>query len=148
MISSVDVKSRQQWMSVLACAGQDLLSYGEALKDADYRFIRPPEVGMALVRGRAGATGSPFNLGEMTVTRCVVQFADGRTGYSYVAGRDKQHAELAALADAHLQGDCRQQWLDRVIDPLRQVADRRRAFAAARTATSKVDFLTLVRGED
>ena len=26
-----------------------------------------------------------------------VRLADGRTGYSYVAGRDKQHAELAAL---------------------------------------------------
>ncbi len=33
----------------------------------------PPRPGMTLVRGRMGGTGSPFNLGEMTVTRCVVR---------------------------------------------------------------------------
>ena len=74
------------------------------LKDAEYQLIRAPEIGMTLVRGRMGGNGAPFNVGEMSVTRCVVRLADGRTGYSYLAGRDKVHAELAALADAHLQG--------------------------------------------
>ena len=30
--------------------------------------LRRPETGMVMVRGRAGAIGDPFNLGEMTVT--------------------------------------------------------------------------------
>ncbi|MHA6494605.1 phosphonate C-P lyase system protein PhnG [Pseudomonas borbori] len=146
--SDPQLASRQRWMGVLARAGEQLRAFEPQLKDADYRLIRAPEVGMTLVRGRMGGTGAAFNLGEMSVTRCVVRLADGRTGYSYVAGRDKQHAELAALADAHLQGAQQQHWLNRLIGPLADAQRERRAAAAAETATTQVEFFTLVRGED
>ena len=139
---------RQRWMGVLARAGQQLPRFEAALMDADYQLIRAPEVGMTLVRGRMGGTGAAFNLGEMTVTRCVVRLGDGRTGYSYVAGRDKRHAELAALADAHLQGAQRQHWLSELIEPLAAEQQAARARADADTATTQVEFFTLVRGED
>jgi len=142
------IATRQRWMSVLARAGQHLARFEAALKDADYQLIRAPEVGMSLVRGRMGGTGAAFNLGEMTVTRCVVRLGDGRTGYSYVAGRDKQHAELAALADAHLQGTQQAHWLEQLIEPLAADQQAARAQAAAETATTQVEFFTLVRGED
>ena len=35
-----------------------------------YRMLRWPETGLVMVRGRAGGTGTRFNVGEMTVTRC------------------------------------------------------------------------------
>ena len=38
-----------------------------------YRMLRWPETGLVMVRGRAGGTGTRFNVGEMTVTRCAVQ---------------------------------------------------------------------------
>jgi alpha-D-ribose 1-methylphosphonate 5-triphosphate synthase subunit PhnG len=95
-----------------------------------------------------GGTGSPFNLGEMSVSRCVVRLAEGRTGYSYVAGRDKQHAELAALADAHLQGAEQPHWLSRLIEPLAVLQHAQQAAKAAETPTTQVDFFTLVRAED
>src|SRR3990167_751304 len=98
--------------------------------------------------GVLARAGSPFNLGEMSVTRCVVRLADGRTGYSYVAGRDKQHAELAALADAHLQGSEQPHWLSRLIEPLAAAQHAQQAAKAAETATTQVEFFTLVRGED
>lgn len=139
---------RQRWMGVLARAGQQLPRFEAALMDADYHLIRAPEVGMTLVRGRMGGTGAAFNLGEMTVTRCVVRLGDGRTGYSYVAGRDKRHAELAALADAHLQGAQQQHWLSELIEPLAAEQQASRARADADTATTQVEFFTLVRGED
>src|SRR5690606_38664827 len=113
-----------------------------------HRYIRPAQIGMVMVRGRAGASGSPFNLGEMTVTRCVVQLADGRHGYSYVAGRSKAHAELAALADAHLQGEQQDYWMAQVIEPLRREQLAERAAKEAQSAATKVDFVTMVRGED
>jgi len=103
---------------------------------------------MVMVRGRMGASGAAFNLGEMTVTRCVVQLDNGRIGHSYVAGRSKPHAELAALADAHLQGEQHQHWLDALITPLEQEQSVRRGIKTAQAATSKVDFMTLLRGED
>ncbi|MBK5355897.1 phosphonate C-P lyase system protein PhnG [Pseudomonas sp. TH41] len=141
--------ARQHWIGVLARARRDELQPHEAaLRDIEYQLIRGPEIGMTLVRGRMGGNGAPFNVGEMSVTRCVVRLADGRTGYSYVAGRDKAHAELAALADAHLQGTQQRHWLDEVITPLANAQAERRAQKEAETAATKVEFFTLVRGEN
>ena len=142
------LQRRQQWMKVLACAGRHLTEYSEALRRVEHRFIRPAETGMVMVRGRTGSDGAPFNLGEMTVTRCVVQLADGRHGHSYVAGRSKLQAELAALADAQLQGEGQAHWMRSLIEPLQQVQNARRAAKEAESAATKVDFVTMVRGED
>ena len=143
------IATRQRWIGVLARAvGDELNRHESALRDAEYQMIRAPEIGMTLVRGRMGGTGAAFNVGEMTVTRCVVRLADGRTGFSYLAGRDKPRAELAALADAHLQGPQQIHWLNTLIEPLAQAQALRRAEQDAATAASKVEFFTLVRGED
>lgn len=139
---------RQRWMQVLARAGEDLMAHSVELRQSKHRFIRPSEVGMVMVRGRIGATGAPFNLGEMTVTRCVVQLDEGSTGYSYVAGRSKPHAELAALADAHLQGDSAAHWMATLIEPIAQAQSADAARSAAQTGATKVDFVTMARGED
>jgi alpha-D-ribose 1-methylphosphonate 5-triphosphate synthase subunit PhnG len=143
------IAARQRWIGVLSRAlGDELQRHESALRDAEYQLIRAPEIGMTLVRGRMGGNGAPFNLGEMSVTRCVVRLADGRTGYSYLAGRDKARAELAALADAHLQGPQYQHWLNELIEPLATAQAARRARQDAETAATKVEFFTLVRGED
>lgn len=142
-----ETASRQRWMGVLARAGNRLGDYEQQLMDAEFQLIRPAEIGMTMVRGRMGGTGAAFNLGEMTVTRCVVRFADGRTGYSYVAGRNKRHAELAALADAHLQGSDQQHWLKSMIEPLEKIQQAQRAAQQAEAASTRVEFVTMVRGE-
>ena len=140
---------RQRWMAVLARASAaELAPFERALRDCTYQLIRPAEIGMTLVRGRMGGTGAPFNLGEMSVTRCVVRLADGSTGYSYRAGRDKRQAELAALADAHRQGPQQSRWVNELIEPLAAAQARRAAQKAAETATTRVEFFTLLRGED
>ncbi|MDF0729183.1 phosphonate C-P lyase system protein PhnG [Pseudomonas entomophila] len=147
--SQSQLTPRQQWIGVLGRAHPgELGAHEAALRDVDYQLIRAPEIGMALVRGRMGASGAPFNLGEMTVTRCVVRLADGRTGYSYLAGRDKRCAELAALADAHLQGARQAHWLAQLIEPLARAQAERRARHDAETAATRVEFFTLVRGEN
>lgn len=143
--SDPTIAARQRWMGVLARARREELdAHADALRDADYHLLRAAETGMTLVRGRMGGTGSPFNLGEMTVTRCVVRLGDGRTGYSYVAGRDKRHAELAALADAHLQGADAAAWQARLIEPLARTQAERRAAQEAEIATTKVEFRRLM----
>src|SRR5580692_3071512 len=101
--------ARQHWMSVLARAP------AEAIESALTRLgplpvwtrVRGPETGLVMVRGRAGGSGSPFNLGEMTVTRCTVRMNSGLAGHAYVSGRDERQAELAAVADALLQDPAR-----------------------------------------
>lgn len=145
----MNLSPRQHWIGVLARAQlNELLPHEAALKDAEYHVIRAPEIGMTLVRGRMGGEGAAFNVGEMSVTRCVVRLADGRTGYSYLAGRDKVHAELAALADAHLQGSQPSLWLSELITTLANTQATRRARKEAETAATKVEFFTLVRGEN
>lgn len=138
---------RQRWMRILARAGGRLQAYSDELRGPEHRFIRPAEAGMVMVRGRMGGSGAPFNLGEMTVTRCVVQLADGCTGHSYVAGHSKPHAELAALADALLQSPQGPRWMA-LVDELEQEQAAGLAARAAQSAATKVDFTTLVRGED
>jgi alpha-D-ribose 1-methylphosphonate 5-triphosphate synthase subunit PhnG len=138
-------------MSVLALAATDELQarWAELGEPPRYTLLRRPEVGLVMVRGRAGGTGSRFNLGEMTVTRCTVQLEDGTLGHAWVGGRDARHAELAAALDALLQDPARTAALTAaVVEPLaRAQADRRRA-AAARASASRVEFFTMVRGED
>ena len=65
--------------------------------------LRPPETGLVMLRGRTGGDGAPFNLGEATVTRAVMQLKSRETGYSYVLGRSANHARLAAILDALAQ---------------------------------------------
>jgi alpha-D-ribose 1-methylphosphonate 5-triphosphate synthase subunit PhnG len=100
-----------------------------------------------MVRGRAGATGAAFNLGEMTVTRCALKLADGRVGHAVVQGRDRRKAEVAALCDALMQGAEAGAVRAAVLDPLKAAAAKRSGTRAAKAAATKVDFFTMVRGE-
>jgi alpha-D-ribose 1-methylphosphonate 5-triphosphate synthase subunit PhnG len=113
-----------------------------------YRFLRKPETGTVMVRGRIGGTGSPFHLGEATVTRCTVQVNGGAAGTGYVMGRSARRAELVAVFDALLQDQGERPRLEEsVLASLhRKIADRR-SQSAARAAATRVNFFTMARGE-
>jgi alpha-D-ribose 1-methylphosphonate 5-triphosphate synthase subunit PhnG len=114
-----------------------------------YAVLRGPEVGLAMVRGRAGGTGHRFNLGEATLTRCSVRVEGGAIGHAWIRGRDRRHAELAAVLDALLQDDRRRPLIEeRVIGPLEEGRRARRRAVAARAGETRVEFFTMVRGED
>jgi alpha-D-ribose 1-methylphosphonate 5-triphosphate synthase subunit PhnG len=138
-------------MSVLALApAEQLEARWSALGlTPGYRRLRGPEIGLVMVRGRAGGTGARFNLGEMTVTRCTVQLEDGTLGHAWIGGRERRHAELAAVLDALLQDPAQTTALtEQVVEPLARAQQERREAAAARAAASRVEFFTMVRGED
>lgn len=105
-------------------------------------LLRAPEIGAVMLRGRMGGTGAPFNLGEMTVTRASVRLGDGATGHGYVQGRDKGHALRAAILDAMGAG------AEPILATLAAEEAARRATRTARAAATRVEFFTLVRGED
>jgi len=146
-----DHAARRRWMSVLAQAtGAEIERAWQALPERpEYRVVRRPEVGLVIVRGRAGGSGAPFNLGEMTVTRCTVDLPSGMAGHGYVAGRNVRHAELAAVFDALLQDPLLSAGLEEaVIAPLEAGQRERRRQVAARSGPTRVEFFTLVRGDD
>jgi alpha-D-ribose 1-methylphosphonate 5-triphosphate synthase subunit PhnG len=110
-----------------------------------FATMKPAETGTVMVEARAGGTGSRFNLGEATVTRCVVRLETGTMGFSYALGTDTQKAESAALIDALMQDapDRLAAAIDRLASAQRAANER----ASRKAAATKVDFFTLVRGE-
>ena len=144
---TTEESARQQWMATLAQSSlDDLEERLTGLELPDYSLLRSPEIGLVMVRGRAGGTGQSFNLGEMTMTRCVVQMSgpDGEiSGFGYVAGRSRRHAELAAIGDALMQHPS---WQERVqeetIVPLQAIAKQRRTQQKEQTASTRVNFFT------
>lgn len=143
--------ARQRWMGLLARAAQTPVeAFWDALpKQPDYEILRAPESGLVMARGRAGGTGREFNLGEVSLTRCSVLLKTGFTGHGYVAGRKPRQAELAALIDAMmLEGTLRSEIETGLLRPLEQAEAEQRRQAGRKAAATKVDFFTMVRGED
>lgn len=142
------IASRQGWMGLLARARPARLAALVQDPLPAHVVLRRPEIGAVMLRGRIGGTGAPFNLGEMTVTRCTVQLEGGAVGHAHVQGRDKAHALRAALVDALMQTDAADRLRDGVLAVLAAEEEAARAERAAKAAATRVEFFTLVRGED
>ena len=141
---------RKVWMGLLAKAPEGRVA---ALLDAEisrpaFTWLRAPEIGSTMVRARAGSTGAPFNLGEMTITRCALTLETGEVGHSYIQGRNKADAEVVALVDALMQTALANRLRETVLEPLEAGMVTMKAARAAKAAATKVDFFTMTRGED
>jgi alpha-D-ribose 1-methylphosphonate 5-triphosphate synthase subunit PhnG len=143
---SEDTEARRRWMGVLAraCGDEIRARLASAPPLPQHARLRGPETGLVMLRGRAGGDGAAFNLSEMTVTRCAVSLPGGTVGHAYVAGRDQQKAELAAVLDAALQDPGRRDaLLDAVITPLAEAEAEARAAEARKAAATRVQFFTM-----
>ncbi|MER9563770.1 MULTISPECIES: phosphonate C-P lyase system protein PhnG [unclassified Mesorhizobium] len=142
---------RKAAMATLAQApGDDIVRlWNESGLPSQAELLRGPETGLVTVRGRIGGGGAPFNVGEATVTRATVRLASGQVGHCYALGRDKQKARLAAIADALWQDPAHRNAVEtRIVAPLQAALTKAREQRRAETAATKVDFFTMVRGED
>jgi alpha-D-ribose 1-methylphosphonate 5-triphosphate synthase subunit PhnG len=143
--------ARKAAMAALALSsGEDLKRLCEAAGlPGEAQLLRGPETGLVTVRGRIGGGGAPFNFGEATVTRATVRLATGEVGHSYALGRDQEKARLSAIADALWQNPARRAEIEeKIIEPLRAAQANADGKRHAETAATKVDFFTMVRGED
>jgi alpha-D-ribose 1-methylphosphonate 5-triphosphate synthase subunit PhnG len=142
--------ARKTWMGLLAkSSSEDLAAaWATAGLSPEFEILRHPEIGSVMVRGRAGAVGTAFNLGEITVTRCSIRLATGEDGHGYVQGRDKKKAIQAALIDAIMQTDDATTVTSKILAPLSATLNDRKSTRAAKAAATKVEFFTMVRGED
>jgi len=113
-----------------------------------YDIIRKAEAGRVMTRGRVGGSGQMFNAGEAAVSRCMIM-CEGIEGISYRLGTDKDLAERSALIEALARHPNHAAAVEHLF--FRPVATRLAAQDSARrqrVAASKVEFFTLVRGED
>ena len=146
-----DQAERRAVMATLAQASGDEIVrlWNAAGLPSEAELLRGPETGLVTVRGRIGGGGAPFNVGEATVTRATVRLASGQVGHCYALGRNKQKARLAAIADALWQDLAhRDDVQTKLIAPLQAASAEAREKRRAETAATKVDFFTMVRGED
>lgn len=148
---------RQRRLHLLARADRATLeqAWNDLAEQPGYRRLKQPETGLVMVRARAGGVGQRFNFGEMTVTRCVValeptnEMPNGVMGVGYIQGRDQRKAELVALFDAMTQDAEMADRIERdLIAPVEGKLVAARQAREAKVAATKVDFFTLVRGED
>ena len=101
------------------------------------------------IQARMGGTGNRFFAGDTTLTRAVVRLKSGTLGYSYLLGRNKQHAEQCAVIDALLQEQTHfQNLMETLIAPLEAERDALINARRAEVNASRVDFFTLVRGDN
>ena len=140
---------RKAAMAVLAHAeAAEIRACLEGVALPAYEKLREVESGLVMVRGRVGGDGAPFNLGEATVSRAAVRLATGEVGFGYTLGRSGDKALMIALCDALVQSSEFAEVVEaRVIAPLRAALTADRQQKAARTAATRVDFYTMVRGE-
>lgn len=136
---SAEKQGRKRALDVLALApAKALAERWESFADKPaHQRIRGPETGLVMVRGRAGGGGAPFNLGEASVSRASVRIATGEIGHGYCLGRDLSKAEAIAIIDALRQRE-----------PGRVDAEIIVPLEAAIAAATRVDFFTMVRGDN
>lgn len=144
-------EARRRAMGAVACMPAGPLAERYARFDDAPKAspVRGPEVGLVMLRGRAGGGGAAFNLGEASVVRATVKLATGEVGHAMVLGRDIDHARMAAHLDALWQhADWRGLVDDEVVTPALAAATAETVSRAEETEATRVDFFTLVRGED
>lgn len=142
---------RRAWMAVLARAPRDDLEgiVADLGGLPAHTVLKAAQTGTIMVEARAGGTGRRFNVGEATVTRCIVRLEAGAMGFAYALGTDRRKALLAAVLDALLQDADAGPGIER--DAIARLAARQHAvrdLAQRKAAATKVDFFTLVRGHD
>ena len=138
-------------MQVLARAsGNDLAATWKNLGiDPEFHNLRGPETGLVTARGRIGGDGDAFNFGDVTVTRASVRLANGDIGHAYRLGRDTAAAQLCAVIDALSNDVDMARRVDEAITrPLQSSLQETDARRRDETEATRVDFFTMVRGED
>ncbi|ADY63166.1 PhnG protein [Agrobacterium fabacearum CFBP 5771] len=111
--------------------------------------VRGPETGLVMVKGRIGGGGAPFNLGETTVTRATVKLASGTVGHAHVLGTGRKKAWYAAVFDALWQENPTRGFIEtELLSPVEKRLAEEKDRKTKETAATRVDFFTMVRGED
>lgn len=149
-VETAKAGERQTALGLLAKASRaELQAAFDALDDKPAaQPVRGPETGLVMVRGRIGGGGAPFNLGEATVARASVRLDDGTVGHGQALGTDGAKARLAAIFDALFQQPARRAEVAALLDAVAARIAGEDAEKARQTAATRVDFFTMVRGED
>jgi len=117
--------------------------------DEEITPLRGPETGLVMLRGRIGGGGSGFNLGETTVSRASIRLSDGLVGHGHCLGTDRKKAQMIAIFDALYQRSSMAEKLEKtLLGKVRARIASEQKKQAEETAATRVDFFTMVRGDN
>ena len=150
MTAEISETERKNWLGHLARAPHEMLVrlFDEAVPRPTFTWLRAPEIGSVLLRGRTGGDGAAFNFGEMTVTRCALKLSGGEVGHGYIQGRNRAAAEVAALTDALMQTSAKAALTEAILHPIQAELENQRKARTEKAAATRVEFFTMVRGEN
>ncbi|MBU2738897.1 phosphonate C-P lyase system protein PhnG [Acidithiobacillus concretivorus] len=140
------VVQRPDWMRELAVASlEDFQRILPLVKSwPNYQILEGPEVGSIMIHGRIAGNGSPFPVGECSITRCIVEDAQGHTGYSWILGQQTERALWAARWDALLQDSTHFQHLwNQAIQPLQQKRILKEQSVTNKMQRTQVQFFSM-----
>lgn len=148
--SETTSSERKRMMEALAKADQSLLEEAWAALEPKpvHTAVRGPETGLVMIRGRIGGGGAPFNLGEATVSRATIRLETGEIGFGQTLGLAQRKAELAAIFDALAQRADHASVVADLVASIEAALGEQDAGHLRQTAATRVDFFTMVRGED
>ena len=140
-------EARRDWLATLVRVPANEVIAASNEFDFSVVILKGPEVGLLMINGRIHSTGRPFHLGEVSLTKCVLKDDQGLLGYGHIIGRNKQQAKAIALFDLALQrNDSAEAALVRLNAWKEDVAEID-AMESEAVEETRVDFLTMVRGE-
>ena len=152
MLNTTNIeRDRRLAMALLASAEEAELeaAWGAWPDRPAVEDLRKPACGLAMVRGRIGGDGSPFNLGEATVTRAAVRLSNGCIGHAYLLGRAPARARLAAIFDALWQDEATRDRVEaEVLAKVRARIEATLSRTSAEAAATRVEFFTVTRGDN
>lgn len=142
--------TRQRTIEALAQASLDTLKrfFADLSEQPEFQMVRGPETGLVMIRGRMGGTGSVFNLGEATATRATVRLTTGEVGHAYRLGGDRDAVRLSAVIDALGTKDAFKPQVTRFVKEIEENSSAHEDKQRAETAATRVNFFTMVRGDD
>lgn len=145
------IEGRQRVAALLARASmEELMSmWGGLEQTPEAEKMRGPETGLVMVRGRIGGGGDAFNLGEATMTRATVRLASGTVGHAHALGTNKKKAWVSAIFDALWQEPATQDMIEaNLLSPVERRLQATANQKKQETAATRVNFFTMVRGDD
>jgi alpha-D-ribose 1-methylphosphonate 5-triphosphate synthase subunit PhnG len=145
-----DTLLRKSILDTLALAS--LEEFHDAWRRLDHQpevtSVRGPEAGLVMVRGRTGGTGQPFNFGEVVVSRATVQLQSGLIGHGHVLGNALEKAKFVATFDALAQDEEHRFAVEALVDEVASRVAKEALQRAQEVAATRVEFFTMVRGDD
>jgi alpha-D-ribose 1-methylphosphonate 5-triphosphate synthase subunit PhnG len=145
------IEGRQRVAALLARASmEELMSvWGGLEQSPEAEKVRGPETGLVMVRGRIGGGGDAFNLGEATMTRATIRLASGTVGHAHALGTNKKKAWVSAIFDALWQEPATRDMIEaNLLSPVEQRLQATANQKKLETAATRVNFFTMVRGDD